>query len=75
VLVKASKLSKRFKETRRILGKTLAKINYNGYRKEIREIEKNDVELDSDNSEDEQEFNYERNDAQEMKKRLKIITY
>lgn len=33
------------------------------------------MELDSDNSEDEQEFNYERNDAQEMKKRLKIITY
>lgn len=57
------------------MGKALAKINYNEYRKDIREIEKNDVELDSDNSEDEQEFNYERNDAQEMKKRLKIITY
>ena len=57
------------------MGKALWKLDYNLYKREIREVEKNDVELDSDNSEEEQEFCYERNDAQEMKKRLKIITY
>lgn len=34
---------------------------------------RNDPELDSDNSEDEHEFCYNRTDAQEMAKRNKIL--
>ena len=34
---------------------------------------KNDVVLDSDNSEDEEEFCYDRMDAQEIAKRNKIL--
>ena len=36
---------------------------------------RNDAELDSDNSEEEDEFNYERSDAKEMQKRNKILTF
>ena len=39
----------------------------------MRELSRNDVELDSDNSEDEQEFNFERNDTGEFEKRRRIL--
>lgn len=33
------------------------------------------MELDSDNSEEEDEFNFERSDVKEMKRRNKILTF
>jgi D-alanyl-D-alanine carboxypeptidase len=53
VLLRTNKLSRRFKETRWILGLALSKLNKMKYQNEIKAILKNDDELDSDNSEDE----------------------
>ena len=53
VLLRTTKLSRRFKETRWILGLALSKLNKMKYQNEIKAILKNDDELDSDNSEDE----------------------
>lgn len=50
-------------------------MNKNEYSHRIKEVLRNDVELDSDNSEDEEAFNYERSDAKEMAKRNKILTF
>lgn len=63
VLLRTSKLSRRFKETRWILGIALNKLDRKKYAQNIKQILKNDPELDSDNSEDEEQFNYERSDA------------
>lgn len=46
-----------------ILSLALGRLDKMGYSGEIREMLKNDAELDSDNSEEEEEFNYERSDA------------
>ena len=54
VLLKTTKLSRRFKETRMILSLALSKMNNKEHRGRIREIMKHDPDLDSDNSEDEQ---------------------
>ena len=75
VLLRTSKLSRRFKETRWILALALNKLNSNLYGNDIRKILKEDPDLDSDNSEDEEEFNYDRNDAGELRKRNKILTF
>ena len=75
ILLRTTKLSRRFKETRFILGLALSKMNKNEYSHRIKEVLRNDVELDSDNSEDEEAFNYERSDAKEMAKRNKILTF
>ena len=56
-------MSRRFKETRWILGLALGKLDRKKYAQNIRQILKNDPELDSDNSEDEEQFNYDRSDA------------
>lgn len=53
VLLRTTKLSRRFKETRWILALGLSKLDKNLYQKRVREILRNDPELDSDNSEDE----------------------
>ena len=53
----------------------LNKLNSNLYGNDIRKILKEDPDLDSDNSEDEEEFNYDRNDAGELRKRNKILTF
>lgn len=74
VLLRTNKLSRRFKETRLILSLALSKLDRIGYGGEIREMLREDVELDSDNSEEEEEFNYERSDAKEMQKRNKILS-
>lgn len=63
ILLRTNKLSRRFKETRWILGIALNKLDKHKYEQNIRRILKNDAELDSDNSEDEAEFNYDRSDA------------
>jgi hypothetical protein len=57
-LLRTNKLSRRFKETRLILGWTLRKYNHDNYGECAKKMLKNDAILDSDNSEDEQEFNY-----------------
>jgi len=54
VLLRTNKLSRRFKETRYILGWTLSLYNNEKYGSQARRILKNDALLDSDNSEDEQ---------------------
>ena len=41
----------------------------------IRKILKEDPDLDSDNSEDEEEFKFDRSDAMELRKRNKILTF
>ena len=64
VLLRTSKLSRRFKETRMILGWTLKKYDKEQYGEAAKKILKHDVVLDSDNSEDEDEFCYDRMDAQ-----------
>lgn len=53
----------------------MTKLDKTGYKDRIRQVLKNDPQLDSDNSDDEEEFNYERNDAKEMAKRNKILTF
>lgn len=58
-----------------ILGLAMTKLDKTGYKDRIRQVLKNDPQLDSDNSDDEEEFNYERNDAKEMAKRNKILTF
>lgn len=58
VLLRTNKLSRRFKETRWILGLALNKLGKKEYFEDVRKMMKNDQELDSDNSEDEEEFNY-----------------
>jgi D-alanyl-D-alanine carboxypeptidase len=74
VLLRTCKLSRRFKETRWILTMCLRRMgSMGGFRECIRELSRNDAELDSDNSEDEQEFNFERNDGGEFEKRRRIL--
>jgi serine-type D-Ala-D-Ala carboxypeptidase (penicillin-binding protein 5/6) len=73
VLLRTNKLSRRFKETRMILGWTLRKYDREAYGEAARRMLKNDVVFDSDNSEDEDEFIYDRLDAQELAKRNKIL--
>ena len=58
MLLRTNKLSRRFKETRWILGLALNKLGKKEYFEDVRKMMKNDQELDSDNSEDEEEFNY-----------------
>ena len=73
VLLRTNKLSRRFKETRQILGWSLRKYDKERYSEEVKKMLKNDVNLDSDNSEDEEEFCFDRNDALEIAKRNKIL--
>lgn len=75
MLLRTNKLSRRFKETRWILGIALNKLDRLKYGEEVRRILRVDVELDSDNSEEEEEFNFEKSDAKEMKRRNKILTF
>jgi D-alanyl-D-alanine carboxypeptidase len=75
VLLRANKLSRRFKETRLLLGWTLRKYNSEMFHYASKELLKHEPLLDSDNSEDEQEFHYERMDAEEIAKRNKILVY
>ena len=75
ILLRTNKLSRRFKETRWILGMALNKLDRLRYGQEVRKILRDDVELDSDNSEEEDEFNFERSDVKEMKRRNKILTF
>lgn len=63
ILLRTNKLSRRFKETRWILSMCLKKLNYDGaLTSALRELSREDPELDSDNSEEEESFNFERND-------------
>ena len=75
VLLRTNKLSRRFKETRWILALALTKLNNSLYMEHIRKILKEDPDLDSDNSEDEEEFKFDRSDAMELRKRNKILTF
>lgn len=54
VLLRTSKLSRRFKETRMVLGWTLRRYDESVYGEAARRMLKNDIVLDSDNSEDEE---------------------
>lgn len=75
MLLRTNKLSRRFKETRWILGLALTKLNNSLYHDHIKKILKEDADLDSDNSEDEEEFKFDRSDAMELRKRNKILTF
>jgi D-alanyl-D-alanine carboxypeptidase len=79
VVLRAPKVSRRFKETRKLLAWTLEKL-YKGTLTEAEEqkllkLKKNNQELDSDHSEDEEEFNYESKATAEYRKRRNIINY
>ena len=58
-----------------LLGWSLRQYDKGKYDEVARKILKNDVNLDSDNSEDEEEFNYDRMDAQEIAKRNNILAF
>lgn len=58
VLLRTNKLSRRFKETRMVLGWTLKAYDERTYGELAKRILKSDAMLDSDNSEDEHEFLY-----------------
>jgi D-alanyl-D-alanine carboxypeptidase len=73
VVLRTSKLSRRFKETRWILSMCLKKLGSSEFNRAIKELNRTDAELDSDNSEDEEEFNFERNDAFEFERRKRIL--
>lgn len=75
VLLRTNKLSRRFKETRMLLGWSLRQYDKETYGLVAKKILRHDAILDSDNSEDEDEFNYDRMDAQELAKRNKILEY
>jgi D-alanyl-D-alanine carboxypeptidase len=75
VLLKTTKLSRRFKDARLIVGLTLRKLDKVGHKERIKQVLQNDPELDSDNSEDEEAFNYDKTDAKEMVRRNKILTF
>lgn len=67
-------MSRRFKETRWILSMCFKRMNFDGsLTSSLKDLNKEDQELDSDNSEDEQEFNFDRNDLFEWERRRKII--
>ena len=53
----------------------LTKLNNSLYHDHIKKILKEDADLDSDNSEDEEEFKFDRSDAMELRKRNKILTF
>ena len=53
----------------------LTKLDRLKYGEEIRKVFRVDIELDSDNSEEEDEFNFDKSDAKEMKRRNKILTF
>ena len=55
VVLRTNKLSRRFKETRWLLGACLKRLG-GVYLKGAREVLREDAELDSDNSEEEEEF-------------------
>jgi len=57
VLLRTTKLSRRFKDTRLMLGWALKRLD-GGLVSVAKKVLKNDVGLDSDNSEDEMEFCY-----------------
>lgn len=79
VVLRANKISRRFKETRKILAWAI----YNLYKeslsaegtKIVQGLRRDDADLDSDYSEEEQEFNFNSLSKQEIKKRRSIITY
>lgn len=73
--MRTNKLSRRFKETRLVLGWALRRYNADLYHVASKEMLRHDAVLDSDNSEDEQEFHYEKMDAEELAKRNKILVY
>lgn len=52
----------------------LRRLNFNGeFWGEIRELGREDPELDSDNSEEEEEFMFDRNDLFELDRRRRIL--
>lgn len=52
----------------------LKRLNYDGSLSgALRELSREDPELDSDNSEEEEAFNFERNDLFELQRRRKIL--
>mgnify|MGYP006910358421 FL=1 len=55
------------------MGWTLRKYNHDAYAESVRKMLKHDAVFDSDNSEDEQEFNYNCLDTAELIKRNKIL--
>lgn len=79
VLLRSRKISRRFKETRNLLFWALDKMHRNklkeGEGRALANLRKNITDLDSDYSEDEQEFNYDQSDQAEFKKRCNIIKY
>lgn len=58
VLLRTNKLSRRFKETRLVLGWSLRHLDPSRYHEASKKMLKHDAVLDSDNSEDEEEFHY-----------------
>lgn len=58
-----------------LLGWSLRQYDKETYGLVAKKILRHDAILDSDNSEDEDEFNYDRMDAQELAKRNKILEY
>lgn len=64
ILLRTNKMSRRFKETRWLLRICLRRMNFNGrFSSAIAELGREDAEQDSDNSEEEEEFMFDRNDV------------
>lgn len=53
IILRTNKLSRRFKETRFVLSLALSNMDKKLYKDNIKELNRNDPDLDSDNSEDE----------------------
>jgi hypothetical protein len=71
-------VSARFKETRLLIWWALSKLHKDlseVERTRLKKLKRHDRELDSDNSEDEQEFRYDNGGLGEFKRRCNILNY
>ena len=78
VVLRANKVSGRFKETRLLLNWSLNKLYKDLTDSEkhiLKKLKKNNHDLDSDYSEDEHEFKYNCGDASEYRRRCNILKY
>lgn len=78
VILRAPKVSARFKETRLLMSWALSKLHKDlteEERTQLKKLKRHDRDLDSDNSEDEHEFRYDNGGAGEYKRRCNILNY
>ena len=78
IILRAPKVSGRFKETRMLLHWSLSRLYKdltNHEKTSLKKLKKNNHDLDSDYSEDEHEFKYNCGDAGEYRRRTNILNY